>query len=115
MMRLSLVIPCYNESESLPRLVERCARAITRNDIEVVFVDNGSTDSTSELIEVLLRPHSNMRSVRVPENQGYGCYVAPRVSYAPRKYAESIGNSILQTSYTAKFLPTPSGLGDRFI
>ena len=72
MMRLSLVIPCYNESESLPRLVERCARAITRNDIEVVFVDNGSTDSTSEVMEALLRPHSNMRSVRVPDYQGYG-------------------------------------------
>ena len=72
MMRLSLVIPCYNESESLPLLIQRCAGTISRNDIEVVFVDNGSTDSTSELIEVLLRPHSNMRSVRVPENQGYG-------------------------------------------
>ena len=50
-----------------------------------------------------------------PENQGYGCYGAPRVSYAPRKYAESTGNPILRTSYTADFLPTHSGLGDRSI
>ena len=38
-----------------------------------------------------------------PKNQRYGCYGASRVPYAPRKYAESTGNGILWTSYTADF------------
>ena len=69
---LSLVIPCYNESKNLPSLIERCADTILSNDIEVVLVDNGSTDQTSEVIANLLPSHPNMRGVRVPINQGYG-------------------------------------------
>ena len=69
---LSLVIPCYNESENLPSLIERCATKVLVKDIEVVLVDNGSTDSTSEVLASLLPSHPNMRSVRVPLNQGYG-------------------------------------------
>ena len=46
-IKLSLVIPCYNESKNLPLLLNRCKEIAEREDnIEFVIVDNGSTDDT---------------------------------------------------------------------
>lgn len=70
-MKLSLVIPCYNEAANLPLLLERCA-SLNRADIEVILVDNGSTDQSSEVFQNLLPQYPHCRSVRVPINQGYG-------------------------------------------
>lgn len=71
-MRLSLIIPCYNEAANLPALVERCVSLGGQTDIEVILVDNGSTDGTSELLPQLLAGNAHMRSLRVECNQGYG-------------------------------------------
>ena len=52
----SLVIPCYNESENLVNLINRCKYLITEEEnIEVVIVDNGSTDSTPKVLNDLLK------------------------------------------------------------
>jgi glycosyltransferase involved in cell wall biosynthesis len=72
MTALSLVIPCYNEARNLPALIERIRAAITRPDVEVVLVDNGSTDDTPAVLAAALRPGEALRSVRVAVNQGYG-------------------------------------------
>jgi glycosyltransferase involved in cell wall biosynthesis len=71
-MKLSLVIPCYNEEKNLPLLLERCAELIKHPDIEVILVDNGSTDNTPETLTRLLAGVNGCRSVRVEQNQGYG-------------------------------------------
>ena len=71
----SLVIPCYNESENLVNLVERCKYLLNeRDDIEVIIVDNGSTDNSSEVLaEILLNYHDErLRSIKVKKNLGYG-------------------------------------------
>lgn len=70
-MRMSLVIPCYNEARSLPALVARCLEVFRDDDIEVILVDNGSTDDTPAVMAALL-PGTRMRSVRVSPNRGYG-------------------------------------------
>ena len=71
-MRFSLVIPCYNEAANLPLLLERCKELAGRSDVEVVLVDNGSTDSTAEVLQNLLPKYPGCRSIRVEKNQGYG-------------------------------------------
>jgi len=71
-MRFSLVIPCYNEAANLPLLLERCKELAAKPDVEVVLVDNGSTDSTAEVLENLLPKYPGFRSIRVEKNQGYG-------------------------------------------
>ncbi len=71
-MRFSLVIPCYNEAANLPLLLERCKALAVAPDVEVVFVDNGSTNSTAEVLEKLLPKFPGCRSIRVGKNQGYG-------------------------------------------
>lgn len=71
-MKLSLVIPCYNEAANLPLLLERCRRLTDACDAEVVLVDNGSTDDSAAVLARLLPRHAACRSVRVERNQGYG-------------------------------------------
>jgi len=69
---LSLVIPCYNEAANLPLLVDRCRAVVERPDCEVILVDNGSSDNSSDVLHELLPQYQNLRSVRVERNQGYG-------------------------------------------
>jgi len=69
---LSLIIPCYNEEKNLPLLLERCRIFEGSSEIEVILVDNGSTDASSAVLEKLLPSYLHCRSVRVDQNQGYG-------------------------------------------
>ena len=69
---LSVVLPCFNEAKNLSLILERFASVINRSDIEVMLVDNGSTDSTPSLLPELLIKYPFASSYRVPVNQGYG-------------------------------------------
>ena len=71
-MRLSLVIPCYNEVAHLPTLLSRCAEVAEPSEVEVILVDNGSTDDTPLLLMELLPHYPGCRSIRVERNLGYG-------------------------------------------
>lgn len=70
--RLSLVIPCYNEATNLPILLPRCAELTSQGPVEVILVDNGSTDASPKILADLLPRYRGCRSVRVEKNQGYG-------------------------------------------
>lgn len=71
-MKLSLVIPCFNEAANLPLLLERCKELAVRPDVEVILVDNGSIDNTAKALENLLPNYPGCRSIRIKKNQGYG-------------------------------------------
>jgi glycosyltransferase involved in cell wall biosynthesis len=71
-MKLSLVIPCYNEAANLPLLLERCKELARNSDVEVILVDNGSTDNSPSVLKELLPRYPGCRSIRVEKNQGYG-------------------------------------------
>lgn len=71
-MKFSLVIPCYNEAQNIPLLLERCKNLACQPDLEVILVNNGSTDNTALVLDQQLRNYSGIRSVHVQENQGYG-------------------------------------------
>jgi glycosyltransferase involved in cell wall biosynthesis len=71
-MKLSLVIPCYNEAANLPLLLERCRRLTDACDAEVILVDNGSTDGSAAVLDRLLPRRGACHSLRVERNQGYG-------------------------------------------
>jgi len=72
MKKLTVVIPCYNESGNLPGLVQEIKEAVKKPDIEVVLVNNGSTDDSAFVLEALTKDAPLVRVVTVPENQGYG-------------------------------------------
>ena len=53
-MKLSVVIPCYNEQSTIETVVE-AVRAAPVEDVEIIVVDDGSTDGTRELLKA--KPH----------------------------------------------------------
>ena len=71
-MKLSIVVPCYNEKENIPLLLERFDEVIKGQDMEVVLVDNGSTDGSADVLRELLPRYAFARTVSVEVNQGYG-------------------------------------------
>ena len=71
-MKLSIVVPCYDEADNIPLILHRFSEVIRRNDIEVVLVDNGSTDDSPQIIKELLPNYPFARTIRVEINQGYG-------------------------------------------
>lgn len=71
-MKFSLVIPCYNEASNLPSLLNGCKKLLDRSDIEIILVDNGSTDNTPDVLKHLLSSYRGCRSIRVDINRGYG-------------------------------------------
>lgn len=97
-MKLSIVIPCYNEAENLPKLLEAYNKAIARDDIEVMLVNNGSTDNTAEVLAQLLPTHQRFLKVKtVTENQGYGFGVLAGLHSAQGEFL-GITHGDLQTS-----------------
>ena len=73
MKTLSLIIPCYNEASNLPLLINRCNDILKERDgIEIVIVDNGSNDESSEVLDKLLKNQKLIKRAKVEVNQGYG-------------------------------------------
>lgn len=72
MQRLSFVIPCYNESESLPQLHEELHRVCAANGYtaQIVFVDDGSTDASWETIGRLAETDPEIEAIRFRRNFG---------------------------------------------
>lgn len=71
-IKLSIVVPCYNEEQNIPLILNRFREVIERDDIEVILVDNGSTDDSARVLAELLPGYSFARSTKVEVNQGYG-------------------------------------------
>jgi glycosyltransferase involved in cell wall biosynthesis len=90
-VRLSLVIPCYNEARSLPQLVARAGRVVAGDDVDVVLVDNGSTDDSPAVLASLLAGQPRVRSVRVEVNQGYGHGILTGLRAAAADGAQLLG------------------------
>lgn len=71
-MDISVVIPLYNEAESLPELFAWIERVMKEHDFsyEVIFVDDGSTDSSWEVIERLRKNTPNIKAIKFRRNYG---------------------------------------------
>lgn len=82
-MKFSVVIPCYNEKENIRLILERFSEVIEkRSDIEVVLVDNGSTDGSDKIIAELLPLYPFADTVKVDVNRGYGYGIITGLKYS---------------------------------
>jgi len=78
-LRLSLVVPCYNEEEALPHTAPQLARLMRdliergkiASDSNIWFVDDGSKDGTWKLIETLTRESDLFVGVKLSRNRGH--------------------------------------------
>ncbi|MBI1286728.1 MAG: glycosyltransferase [Flavobacteriales bacterium] len=71
-MLISVVIPLYNEHESLPELTRWIDDVMQKHNFqyEVVYVDDGSTDGSWKVIEDLKNQYSQIRALRFRRNYG---------------------------------------------
>ena len=71
-MDISVVIPLYNEEESLPELFAWIQRVMTQNNFsyEVIFVNDGSTDRSWQVIEELAAQNNTVRGIKFRRNHG---------------------------------------------
>ena len=74
-MQLSLVIPCYNEEESIPELLPKLDESIRTleaagHTVEILLVDDGSRDRTPELLRAATAGRPQLRVIRFARNFG---------------------------------------------
>ncbi len=71
-MDISVIIPLYNEEESLPELYNWIARVMKDNgySYEVIFVNDGSTDNSWKVIEELSRKVDEVKGIKFRRNYG---------------------------------------------
>ncbi|MBE5747566.1 MAG: glycosyltransferase family 2 protein [Clostridiales bacterium] len=73
MEKISLIIPCYNEEESLPYLyaeLKRVTAEMTEYDFEMLFVDDGSKDKTLQLLRDMSKEDARVKYISFSRNFG---------------------------------------------
>jgi len=71
-MKLSIILPCYNEEKNIPLILEKFNNCIKTEDIELILVNNGSSDNSEDVLKKLLPKYSFARTVKIEINEGYG-------------------------------------------
>lgn len=71
-MDISVIIPLFNEEESLPELRSWIARVCQENNLsyEIIFVNDGSTDNSWQIIEELSKEHPEVKGIKFRRNYG---------------------------------------------
>ena len=83
-MKISILLPVYNEEENLPHLYDQLDAVASRErlDVEMIFVDDGSTDRSWEELEKLAAKDGRVRCVRFRRNFGQTAGLAAAIDHA---------------------------------
>jgi glycosyltransferase involved in cell wall biosynthesis len=83
-LQVSVVVPVYNEVESVPHLLEAIAQVLRTEGLayEIVAVDDGSTDGTTALLKQLAQDRSDLRAVLLRRNYGQTAAMAAGFHHA---------------------------------
>jgi dolichol-phosphate mannosyltransferase len=84
MVKLSVVVPCYNEADGIPQLREKLLPVLDRvganYDVELILVDDGSSDNTHDLLLKNFGDRPNTRVILHPKNLNLGAAVRTGVA-----------------------------------
>lgn len=83
-MKVSVIVPVYNEEESIPELYTELAAVFDRGpwDAELVIVDDGSTDRSAAVISGIARQDPRVRFVRFARNFGQTAAILAGIDHA---------------------------------
>jgi len=71
-MKYSLVIPCFNEEGTIEKILKKTKNPFIKNKIELVLVNNGSTDNTDIIIKKIIKNYPHAKYIKLNNNIGYG-------------------------------------------
>ncbi|MCR5814438.1 MAG: bifunctional glycosyltransferase family 2/GtrA family protein [Desulfovibrio sp.] len=84
---LSLIIPCYNEEKTLEKCLEKCLELNNYNiNLEIVIVDDCSSDRSREIAEELARKYQGVKLVKHAVNRGKGAAIRTGFANATGDY-----------------------------
>lgn len=71
---ISIFFPCYNDRRTIGKLIENAFKTVKKNakKYEVIVVDDGSTDGSTQLLQKLAKRYSHLKLVFHQQNMGYG-------------------------------------------
>ena len=81
-MKISIVVPCFDEEASIPELVARVRAEMEDFDYELILVDDGSADRTGEVIQRLADGDDRIRAVHLTRNFGQTAAICAGVDAA---------------------------------
>lgn len=97
-MKLSIITPVYNQEE----LIIRCLDSIPpRDDIEIIVIDDASTDNTYNNVKEYMKTHKNIVLLQNKTNKGVGYSVNKGLDNATGEYVDLIGSD--DYFYTKEF------------
>jgi glycosyltransferase involved in cell wall biosynthesis len=111
-VKLSVVVPLYNEEENVVDTAQRITRVIEPLNIswELILVDDGSTDGTRNLIEALAENQPHVRFISYQPNRGRGRALRTGFATALGKYIISTDADL---SYDPAYMPIMIEILDR--
>ena len=71
-MKVSLIIPCFNEEQNLPFLLKKLEKIQNDKNFEIIIVENGSSDNSLFILKSINTKFINLKLVILKENKGYG-------------------------------------------
>ncbi len=83
-MKISVVVPIYNEKDNVAILHKKIKDVMVKNsyDYEIIFVDDGSSDGTFEVMQQLAKGDKNLKIIRFRRNFGQTAAMAAGFDYA---------------------------------
>lgn len=100
---LSLVIPLLNEVESIPELVSQIYDALSKAEkplkFEVIFIDDGSTDGSSDVIKKLIASHPEVKLIAMRKNYGKSGALDIGFNVAQGKYVITMDADLQDSPY----------------
>ena len=83
-MLVSIIFPCYNESQNLKHLVKILDSFPLDYPVEFIIVENGSTDNSRQIVQNIKSPR--IHKVYIDQNQGYGYGIIQGIKAAKGNY-----------------------------
>ncbi|MEC9436869.1 MAG: glycosyltransferase family 2 protein [Candidatus Neomarinimicrobiota bacterium] len=69
-MKISIVIPVFNEKDSINQLYNEIINSLNIRDYEIIFIDDGSTDGSSEIVQELIQNNEKVNLIQFYRNYG---------------------------------------------
>lgn len=112
-MELSIVIPAYNDSISVVKLVEEVDRIIAKitKFYEILVVDDGSKDDTKKVILDLAKKYKKLKPLFHEKNKGYGEALKTLYSNSKGDFIINLpGDNQIPASNILKFIKAPENI-----